>query len=174
MHLSRLFPGNHPLTRPRWRQSDNRMTIICFDDRSVHIHVIAAKISRDCSHINANVAQFTLIIVTSPNAERKFGLSVSRSPSLRSKKFDGRMGTRQGGLLTSTEEHRAMNPEYKIVYDVMGCGLGDWWQLFRRKRFLGFTRWEYVTASSNRSEVVDALNCEIGVAKDLSIVRSAH
>ena len=50
-----------------------------------------------------------------------------------------------------------MNPEYKIVYDVMGCGLGDWWQLFRRKRFLGFTRWEYVTASSNRSEVVDAL-----------------
>ena len=50
-----------------------------------------------------------------------------------------------------------MNPEYKIVYDVMGCGLGDWWQLFRRKRFLCFTRWEYVTASSSRSEVVDAL-----------------
>ena len=50
-----------------------------------------------------------------------------------------------------------MNPEYKIVYDVMGCGLGDWWQLFRRKRFLGFTRWEYVTASSSRSDVVDAL-----------------
>ena len=50
-----------------------------------------------------------------------------------------------------------MNPEYKIVYDAMGCGLGDWWQLFRRKRFLCFTRWEYVTASSSRSEVVDAL-----------------
>ena len=50
-----------------------------------------------------------------------------------------------------------MNPKYKIVYDVMGCGLGDWWQLFRRKRFLCFTRWEYVTASSSRSEVVDAL-----------------
>ena len=48
-------------------------------------------------------------------------------------------------------------PEYKIVYDAMGCGLGDWWQLFRRKRFLCFTRWEYVTASSSRSEVVDAL-----------------
>ena len=52
---------------------------------------------------------------------------------------------------------RQMNPEYRIVYDVMGCGLGDWWQLFRRKRFLCFTRWEYVTASSSRSEVVDAL-----------------
>src|SRR3974390_719753 len=68
---------------------------------SVHIRVIAAEISRDCSHISAKVAQFTLIIVTSPNAERKFGVGVSRGPSIKfEKEFDGRMGTRRGGLLT--------------------------------------------------------------------------
>ena len=73
---------------------------------SVHIRVIAAEISRDCSHISAKVAQFTVIIVTSPNLERKFGVGVSRSRSLRSKNnLMGEWERDGGGLLTSTEEH---------------------------------------------------------------------
>jgi len=71
-----------------------------------------------------------------------------------------------------------MNPEYKIVYDVMGCGLGDWWQLFRRKRFLCFTRWEYVTASSSRSEVVDTLkkltNSPLRSRSNFSLISGIH
>jgi len=72
----------------------------------VHIRVITAKISRAWPHISAKVAQFTLIIVTSPNAERKFGVGVSRSPSLGSKNnLMGEWERDGGGLLTSTEEH---------------------------------------------------------------------
>ena len=75
-------------------------------------------------------------------------------------------------------EGRQMNPEYKIVYDVMGCGLGDWWQLFRRKRFLCFTRWEYVTASSSRSEVVDTLkkltNSTLRSPSSFSLISGTH
>ena len=71
-----------------------------------------------------------------------------------------------------------MNPEYKIVYDVMGCGLGDWWQLFRRKRFLCFTRWKYVTASSSRSEVVDTLkkltNSPLRSPSNFSLISGIH
>ena len=74
----------------RWRAlSFSRSGIIM--NASVHIRIIAAKISRDCSHTDA---------------ERKFGVGVSRGPSLRSKKkMMGEWGTRRGGLLTSTLEH---------------------------------------------------------------------
>ena len=70
---------------------------------SVHILVIAARISRDCSGKGSSVHTDNM---TSPNAERKFGVSVSGSPSLRSKKnLMGEWERDGGGLLTSTEEH---------------------------------------------------------------------